>query len=83
MATLIKSDGTQQVVDNTSLKALQELVGGSIQIVQTNDGRRLICNEEGKILGLPKNQEATKLYAFGTYDHICGDAVVCDVNEIN
>lgn len=43
-------------IDNT-LEAFQDLVGGSIEAIYPfNDDIALICNEEGKLLGLPPNR---------------------------
>lgn len=43
-------------VGNT-LKDLQQAVGGSIEVVpaELGDDALVICNEEGKIMGLPYN----------------------------
>ena len=41
-------------IDNT-LKALQQEVGGYIEVITLPYGAALICNEEGRILGLPDN----------------------------
>lgn len=41
-------------VPNT-LEALQELVGGYIEVVGIGNGLLLVMNEEGKIRGLPEN----------------------------
>lgn len=43
-----------QVVENT-LKALQDLVGGSIECVTVMEDLAIVCNEEGRLLGLPYN----------------------------
>lgn len=42
-------------IDNT-LEAMQEFVGGYIEAVTLSDGKVIICNEEGKLLGLPYNR---------------------------
>ena len=42
-------------IDNT-LEAMQEFVGGYIEAVTLPDGKVIICNEEGKLLGLPYNR---------------------------
>ena len=44
-----------QVIDNT-LAAKQELVGGLIEVVHLSDTADLICNDEGKLIGLPANR---------------------------
>ena len=45
-----------QEIDHT-LSAMQELVGGTIQAVYPfDDPVALVCNDEGKLLGLPWNR---------------------------
>lgn len=39
-----------------TLKAFQEAVGGLIECLVLGEGACLICNEEGKLLGLPGNR---------------------------
>lgn len=39
-----------------TLKAFQEAVGGLIECLGLGGGACLICNEEGKLLGLPGNR---------------------------
>lgn len=56
-----------------TLKELQDIVKGYIEIVNLQDGRLMIVNEEGKLDGLNPNPEATKLYS---YDYIVGDVLV-------
>lgn len=56
-----------------TLKELQDIVKGYIEIVNLQDGRLMIVNEEGKLDGLKPNQEATKLYV---NDYIVGDVLV-------
>jgi hypothetical protein len=65
---------------NWSLKELQTMVGGYIQICETNDGRYMVINEHGKVTrpSLPLNIMATRIYLFGEYDPIVGPAVVVD-----
>ena len=41
-------------IPNT-LEAMQELVGGHIETVTLRDGLVLVCNEDGRNLGLPYN----------------------------
>jgi hypothetical protein len=69
----------------TPLSELQALVGGDIQIIpgwHTYNGARcdVVCNEEGLLLNLPPNYEATLLWQEAldrapTF-FICGDVVV-------
>lgn len=42
------------LIDNT-LEALQEIVGGYIETVTATRDLVIICNEEGRLLGLPYN----------------------------
>lgn len=48
------SDWYVTFIDN-SLKALQEFVGGYIEVVQIYGDMAIICNEEGRIYNLPYN----------------------------
>ena len=67
MAKFIKTDGTiKEVIPKDrkefSLKELQKFVGGLIQMVSLPSGKEIIVNDEGKLIGLPKNEEATKIW---------------------
>ena len=62
---------------STSLKNLQKIVGGFIQTVTLTDNTVIICNEEGKIIGLAPN------FIIGTapfQDVILGEAIVIGVD---
>ena len=70
MRAIVKEVGKAPVVTDieNTLDALKSLVGGYIEVVGLDDGVLLICNEEGKMQGLPPN--------FSTgYDVIVGTAV--------
>ena len=62
--------------DEPNLEQAQEFVGGMVEGITFPNGDYLIINEEGKLMGLPLNSEATMMwratftkdkYAFG-YD---------------
>lgn len=38
-----------------TLEAMQSIVGGYIEIVGFTEGNVIVCNEEGRLLGLPEN----------------------------
>lgn len=57
MKVIIKEVGKPpriEEIENT-LQALQKLVGGYIETVTLHNDVVLICNEEGKLQGLPQN----------------------------
>ena len=71
--------------DEPDLKSAQEFVGGMVEGITFPNGDYLIINEEGKIIGLPINKEATKLwretftkdkYLFGYDDFVVGPAIL-------
>ena len=69
MAKILRPDGTSNEVapangSNFVLAELQAIVEGHIEIVPTRDGSILVCNEESKILDLPRNDQATALVDF-------------------
>ena len=73
------------VKDEPTLKSAQEFVGGMVQGIEFPNGDYMIMNEEGKLLGLPVNEEATRLwrttftkdkYFFGYDDWVSGPAIL-------
>jgi hypothetical protein len=87
MATILYPNGQHEEVfpangTDFQLAELQRMVGGSIEIVPTNDGRIMVLNEEGKLLGLPRNEQATALVDFPSQEDIAllkwlyGDQVI-------
>ena len=65
----------------SGLKSLQAAVGGDIQAVYPyEDPVALICNEEGKLMGLPLNRA---LYDEGgrMYDIIAGNFLIVGLGE--
>ena len=65
------------------LKAMQDAVGGYIQAVYPyEDPVALVCNEEGKIEGLPLNR-ALKTEEGEIYDIISGNFFICGLGEEN
>ena len=73
------------VKDEPDLKAAQEFVGGMVQGIEFPNGDYMIMNEEGKLMGLPLNPEATSLwrttftkdkYLFGYDDWVAGPAIL-------
>lgn len=68
MATLIKTNGeiSQLLPQNEkvfTLKELQAVVGGYIQMLRLPNGTTLVCNEDGIDLELPVNKDASRLVA--------------------
>lgn len=65
-----------------SLKSMQEAVGGYIQITYPYEELvGLVCNEEGKILGLPPNRFLYDEETGTPYDLICGDFFLAGLAE--
>lgn len=71
----------QQVEIDNDLKALQEAVGGSIDAVYLfADPVAIICNDEGKLMGLPLNR-ALRDEDGQMYDAVAGDFLVVGLGE--
>jgi hypothetical protein len=84
---LIRTNGVIEEVQpkngkHFSLEEMQNFVGGYIEAAPTKDGRLLIVNEDGKMKKLPPNETATKLYQWGAYDGIVGDALIVTRKEM-
>ena len=71
--------------DEPDLDAAQKFVGGMVEGITFPNGDYLIINEEGKLMNLPLNPEATALwratftkdkYAFGYDDFVVGPAIL-------
>lgn len=90
MATLYKTDGTREDVtpaNGTDFKydELKNFVEGYIEIVHLGKKKVMVVNEEGKLMNLPVNAEATKVMLEMlpmSRDYIVGNALVCKTSEI-
>ena len=90
MATLYKTDGTKVEVSPANGKdfkydELKGFVEGYIEIVNLGKKKVMVVNEEGKLMNLPVNNEATRIMAEMlpmSRDYIVGNALVCKTSEI-
>lgn len=82
----------QETDDELTLTDLQELVGGMIETVPIclsgnwTTGRAhpiMIVNEEGKMMGLEKNERATDMLRFDVYDYVSGTAIIAGAKGEN
>jgi uncharacterized linocin/CFP29 family protein len=65
-----------------SLKKLQDIVGGYIQIVPAVDNKIMVVNEEGKYTGQQSNPCATELMEHRSSDFIVGPVLICDPEHV-
>lgn len=93
-ATLYQTDGTITKIvlegrQKLTYQKLKAFVGGTIQMVPLPNGKTLICNDNGKLEGLPKNEALTKIwmelfpldeYPFNNDQLIVGDALIVTKN---
>jgi len=87
MATIYHPDGSTEEVQPENgktfeLEQLSKIVGGYIEVVYI-PGRLIVCNEEGKLNGLPYNANATA--EFSRYlpgDFLVGNILVCKDTEM-
>ena len=64
-----------------SLKSMQEIVGGTIQAIYPfEESVALICNDEGKLLGLPLNR-GLRDEEGRIYDIVAGTFFLCGAPE--
>ena len=78
---IVKVGESPQVVEiENTLEAKQKIVGGYIEMACPpihDDSAVIICNEEGKLMGLEPNR-----YLFNEkgipYDIVCGDFIILD-----
>ena len=72
-----------------TLKEIQKMVGGYLEFVWDNGDIQIICNEEGKLMGLPYNREASEIWynvireanggsVYDEVDCLVGDVVILE-----
>ena len=63
-----------------TLEAMQEAVGGYIEVVYAENGDQIILDEEGRLKGKPINEDASEHWLGDRWDNdtanIVGDAIV-------
>ena len=66
----------------STLEAMQDVVGGLIQAVYPYDEPvALICNDEGKLQGLPYNRALRDPESWEIYDAVTGTFFLCGAPE--
>ena len=78
--------------DEPQYKEVSKFVGGMVECIQFPNGDLLLVNEEGKLMQLPLNPEATALwratfdndnYITGRKDFVVGPAILIKKNALN
>lgn len=63
---------------DSSLRGMQRIVGGTIQAIYPfEDNVALVCNDDGKLLGLEPNRAL--IYDRRAYDIIAGTFFICGI----
>lgn len=77
MRVIIKEVGKKPRVKEieNDLTTIQELVGGYIEVVRVTPDILMICNEEGKLQGLPPNFSTGRDVIVGTVVFVSYDGV--------
>ena len=68
-----------------TLDELQALVGGAIEFLDLPDGKVMVLNEDGKMIGLPPNPAATlRMVGAGTmsHDYAVGNVLIVDAAQL-
>lgn len=73
----------EEVKMANTLEALQEAVGGLIEVVTLDSDVCLICNDEGKLIGLPGNRRLRDDIIAGTFVIVGddGDGGLCSLGD--
>ena len=78
--------------DEPKYPEVKEFVGGMVEAVHFPNGDLLLLNEEGKLMGLPLNEKASKLwkdtfdndnYITGRKDYVVGPAILIKKQALN
>lgn len=88
-AQLIKTNGEETDIEPEDgkffgLEELQRYVGGYIEVHTLDDGRLIVINEDGLLMGLPQNPLATVAAhnLFTTGRGVVGDVVICNSDQM-
>ena len=82
----------EDVKDEPDLKSAQDFVGGMVKAITFPNGDLLLLNEEGKLMRLPLNEKASKLwkdtfdndnYITGRNDFVVGPAILIKKQALN
>ena len=77
--------------DEPKYEEVSKFVGGMVECITFPNGDLLLINEEGKLINLPLNPEATALwratftkdkYVFGHDDFVVGPAILIKANAL-
>lgn len=90
MAEIITTDGSRRNVQpadgaHFTLSELQTIVGGGIELVKLDGDTTMVVNEEGKLIPLSFNLEASGIFRAhhpASKDFIVGNVLVCNNNQI-
>ena len=78
--------------DEPKYPEVKEFVGGMVEAVTFPNGDLLLLNEEGKLMGLPLNEKASKLwsetfdndnYITGRNDFVVGPAILIKAEALD
>ena len=81
---LINKNLEEKSLEELSLEELKEIVSGYIEIIHLTNNKIMVINDEGKLINLPHNENATILFrlCLDTIDFIVGNVLVCNTNRI-
>lgn len=68
MRVIVKRPGRQATVENidNTMEALPGILGGYIRVISVATDCVMICHEEGRLLGLPRNNRTAGVDFHGT-----------------
>ena len=79
---VIPGETPREVEIDGSLKSMQNIVGGLIQAIYPfDDPVALICNAEGKLIGLEPNRALRDTETGAIYDIIFGPFLICGLGN--
>lgn len=79
--TVMPGEAPEEMEIDGTLEAMQQIVGGLIQAIYPwADPVALVCNDEGKLLGLEPNRYLMNEEG-EVYDMICGPFFICGLGR--
>lgn len=78
---VMPSERPKEIEIDGSLESMQNIVGGLIQVIYPfEDPVALVCNDEGKLIGLEPNRALRDPETGEVYDLICGPFFLCGLS---
>lgn len=85
MTTLIRTNGSQEVIASPSIDEARKIVGGPLSVICLDNNKIIICNEKAVYQELPQNITAGKILSIIKNKPLAvlGDIILTDASFLH